>query len=76
MNLFRCTKDGSLDKEYLRTSAVYKLLKKKIINKQRAVELLEQRGVPKALAHLIQCAPKARTTSGGRFHPESCRLFR
>jgi len=25
------------------------------------------------LAHLIQCAPKARTTSGGRIHPESCR---
>ena len=26
-----------------------------------------------SLAHLIQCAPKARITSGGRFHPESCR---
>src|SRR5919202_7150981 len=25
---------------------------------------------------IIQCAPKARTTSGGRFHPESCRLLR
>jgi len=23
-----------------------------------------------------QCAPKARITSGGRFHPESCRLIR
>ena len=22
-----------------------------------------------------QCAPKARITSGGRFHPESCRLI-
>ncbi|WP_294537485.1 hypothetical protein [uncultured Rhodoblastus sp.] len=27
------------------------------------------------LAHLIQCAPTARITSGGRFHPESCRLI-
>lgn len=29
-------------------------------------------------AHLCQafrCAPKARVTSGGRFHPESCRLI-
>jgi hypothetical protein len=25
------------------------------------------------LARLIQCAPTARTTSGGRFHPGSCR---
>jgi hypothetical protein len=23
-----------------------------------------------------QCAPKARIISGGRIHPESCRLFR
>jgi hypothetical protein len=28
-----------------------------------------------ALTHLIQCAPKARNTSGGRFHPGSCRLI-
>ncbi|MFZ3182030.1 MAG: hypothetical protein WA156_17925 [Methylocystis silviterrae] len=27
------------------------------------------------LAALIQCAPTARVTSGGRFHPESCRLI-
>jgi len=27
------------------------------------------------LARIIQCAPKARITSGGRFHPESCRLI-
>ena len=26
------------------------------------------------LARPIQCAPTARITSGGRFHPESCRL--
>jgi hypothetical protein len=25
------------------------------------------------LAHLIQCAPTARFTSGGRIHPGSCR---
>ena len=25
------------------------------------------------LARIMQCAPKARITSGGRFHPERCR---
>lgn len=50
MNLFRCTLDGSLDRQYLRVCAVYRLLKKQIIDKVRAVELLEQRKVPKALA--------------------------
>jgi hypothetical protein len=25
------------------------------------------------LTPIIQCAPTARNTSGGRFHPESCR---
>jgi hypothetical protein len=25
------------------------------------------------LARIIQCAPTARNTSGGRFHPENCR---
>jgi hypothetical protein len=25
---------------------------------------------------ILQCAPKARITSGGRFHRENCRLFR
>ncbi len=27
------------------------------------------------LAHPIRCAPTARIASGGRFHPESCRLI-
>jgi Ca2+-binding RTX toxin-like protein/subtilisin family serine protease len=27
------------------------------------------------LARIMQCAPTARITSGGRFHPESCRLI-
>ena len=27
------------------------------------------------LTRIMQCAPKARTISGGRFHPESCRLI-
>ena len=27
------------------------------------------------LARIIQCAQMARATSGGRFHPESCRLI-
>lgn len=40
MNIFRCTPDRSLDKQYLRTCAVYKLLKKGRIDKSRAIELL------------------------------------
>ena len=28
---------------------------------------------PSVLARISQCAPKARITSGGRFHPERCR---
>ena len=44
MNIFRAgTKDGSLDKKYLRVCAVYRLLKKRIIGKARALELLAQR---------------------------------
>lgn len=44
MNLFRCgTKDGSLDKKYLRVCSVYKLLKRGVIGKARAFELLAQR---------------------------------
>ena len=46
MNLFRCTRDDSLDKQYLRTCAVYKLLKQGRIGKDRAVELLT---VPKPI---------------------------
>ena len=29
--------------------------------------------IRRILARIIQCAPKARNTSGGRFHPDSCR---
>lgn len=44
MNLFRCgTKDGSLDRKYLRVCAVYRLLKKQLIGQTRALELLAQR---------------------------------
>lgn len=43
MNLFRQTKDGSLDRKYLRVCAVYRLLRKKIIGQARALELLAQR---------------------------------
>lgn len=47
MNLFRCgTEDGSLDRKYLRVCSVYRLLRKKIINKSRALELLAQRHSP------------------------------
>lgn len=41
MNVFRQTKDGSLDKVYLRTCVVYRLLKKGRIDKKRAIELLK-----------------------------------
>lgn len=37
---------------------------------------LFQKTTLKPKPNTIQCAPKARTTSGGRFHPESCRLLR
>jgi hypothetical protein len=44
MNLFRCgMRDGSLDRKYLRVCAVYRLLRKNIIDKTRALELLAQR---------------------------------
>lgn len=49
MNLFRHAKDGSLDRQYLRICAVYKLMKSERISKDRAIQLLEQRNVSKAL---------------------------
>lgn len=39
MNLFRCTPDRSLDRVYLRTCAIYRLLKHHRIGYQRAREL-------------------------------------
>jgi hypothetical protein len=39
-----------------------------------ALELLPDYAVAEGhLAHISQCAPTARITSGGRFHPERCR---
>lgn len=44
MNLFRAgTKDGSLDRKYLRVCTVYRLLRKSIIGRQRALELLAEK---------------------------------
>jgi len=44
MNLFRAgTKDGSLDRKYLRVCAVYRLLRKQVIGQTRALELLAQK---------------------------------
>lgn len=43
MNCFRQTFDGSLDRKFLRVSAVYRLMRKGIIGKVRALELLAQR---------------------------------
>jgi hypothetical protein len=48
-DLFHQTKDGSLDRVYLRVCAVYRLLmRQKRIDKERAIELLEQRKVTHA----------------------------
>lgn len=55
MNLFRCgTKDGSLDKKYLRVCSVYRLLKRGIIGRARAMELLAER----------HCASEMKTLRG------------
>lgn len=50
-NIFRHTPDGSLDRQYLRICAVYRLLKRgQITSKARAVELLAERKVKTARA--------------------------
>ena len=38
-NAFRMTPDGSLDRPYLRTCAIYRLLKNGRIDKRRAIEI-------------------------------------
>lgn len=50
MNLFRQTPDGSLDRQYLRISAVYRLMDRRGLTKERAIELLTERQVSKARA--------------------------
>lgn len=40
MNAFRCTPDRQLDRVYLRTCAVYRLLRQRRIGQARAVALL------------------------------------
>lgn len=48
-NVFRCANDGSLDRQYLRISAVSRLIRcERITTKARAIELLEARGVKNA----------------------------
>jgi hypothetical protein len=39
MNAFRMTPDGSLDRVYLRTCAIYRLLKGGWIGQRRAIEI-------------------------------------
>ena len=57
MNIFR-KDDGRLDKQYLRICAVGRLLQREEISKDRAVELMEQRGVKSARATVeIWCRP-------------------
>jgi hypothetical protein len=43
MNAFRCTPDRSLDREYLRVCAVYRLLKSGRISKSQAIEISQRR---------------------------------
>lgn len=52
MNLFRQTKDGSLDRKYLRVAAVYRLLRKRIIGQARALELLAAKHTPTEMKSL------------------------
>jgi len=50
-DLFHQTHDGRLDRKYLRVCSVYKILMRQHrIGKERAIELLEQRGVKPAKA--------------------------
>lgn len=43
MNLFRQTPDRSLDRKYLRVCAVYRLMRRGLIGRARALELLAQK---------------------------------
>lgn len=52
MNLFRQTPDQSLDRKYLRVCAVYRLMRKQIIGKSRAIELLAERHSEKEMKML------------------------
>jgi hypothetical protein len=56
MNIFRCTPDKSLDKVYLRTCVVYRLLKRERIGKARAAQLLKVSN-PLRLIELWQSGP-------------------
>jgi hypothetical protein len=48
-DLFHQTANGSLDRKYLRVRSVYKMLMRlHRIDKRRAIELLEERGIKSA----------------------------
>jgi hypothetical protein len=51
-----------------------RMLAQGLVNNHRADPHLAGRVVGRDVSSW-QCAPKARITSGGRFHPESCRLI-
>jgi ABC-type antimicrobial peptide transport system ATPase subunit len=63
-DLFHQTKDGKLDRQYLRTCATYKLLmRRKSIDKTRAIELLHGVGIKCAKATVeiwLQWPPQPR----------------
>lgn len=48
MKMFRQTRDGRLDRQYLRVCATFKLLKLCKIDRERAVELLAERRIHNA----------------------------
>lgn len=60
MNIFRCTPDNSLDKQFLRVCAVHRLLDRGRVTKARAIELLAQRKVqnPQRLVEFWAANPK------------------
>lgn len=59
-DLFHETKDGSLDRKYLRVCSVYKIfMRQKRVTKERAIELLRQKkvGNEKALVEMWERWP-------------------
>jgi hypothetical protein len=65
-DLFHQTHEGKLDRKYLRVCSVYKLLMRQHrIDKDRAIDLMEQRGVKPAKATVeiwLAYPPQPRTS--------------
>lgn len=54
MNIFRLTRDAPLDRKYLRTCAVYKLLKRQRIGFKCALKLLAERHGKENMRPLVE----------------------